>query len=178
MSYHTKCTKCYGRGTTLFFSKDGDSAEGLCNRCGGTGKIKPYRKAITLQEGAGIGWNEMESSPRYCDDKCCVACNKPLPKRRSFCSDGCKRGYLWRVWKGAHWQKRAIAHRDGAACKACGEVFESPIRDGGKPYPDYSSLQLDHIKALHLGGDESPSNCQMLCIPCHAAKTKRERVSR
>jgi 5-methylcytosine-specific restriction protein A len=31
---------------------------------------------------------------------------------------------------------------------------------------------LDHIKALHNGGKDEPSNRQGLCIPCHDIKTK------
>jgi 5-methylcytosine-specific restriction endonuclease McrA len=54
-------------------------------------------------------------------------------------------------------------------------VYESPIRPGGKPYPNYSELELDHKRALHQGGDESPENCQLLCCGCHKEKTKRER---
>ncbi|MBK6585399.1 MAG: HNH endonuclease [Gammaproteobacteria bacterium] len=34
--------------------------------------------------------------------------------------------------------------------------------------------ECDHITAKALGGDDSPSNLQWLCKPCHAAKTARE----
>lgn len=177
MGYHSRCTSCYGSGRSFRLTRGGKDVACACQRCGGTGVIKAYRRAINLVEGHALGWNEMESSPQYRDDGCCVSCNKKLTgRRRTFCSEDCRRGYLFRVWKGAHWQKRAVAHRDGAACRDCGEVFESPILDGGKPYPDYSSLQLDHIKALHRGGTEHPDNCQLLCEKCHAAKTKRERA--
>lgn len=179
MGYIDKCPTCYGSGKSFAYDKATDSyPECACRRCGGSGKVAPYRVSIGLSEGASLGWNEMESSPRYGDEGCCVACNSLLPKRkRSFCGPSCKRGYLWRVWKGARWQKRAVACRDGSACKACGEVFESPIRPGGKPYPDYAMLELDHIRPLHRGGNESPANCQLLCIPCHREKTQRERRS-
>lgn len=169
MGYHSRCTVCYG--SAWYTNIDGTP----CRRCGGTGNIKPYRRALTLEEGAKLGWNEMDSSPRYCDDGCCAVCNTKLTgRKRTFCSKDCWRGYLWRVWKGAHWQKRAIAHRDGAACRGCGELHESPIRPGGKPYPHYSELQLDHIRPFHRGGDESPGNCQLLCEACHGNKTRSE----
>lgn len=178
MGYHTRCTSCYG--TKEVWAKSAPGCEGFttkpCPKCAGTGHVKGYRRALNLTEGAALGWNDMDSSPQYRDDKCCVSCNQPLTgRKRSFCGNDCRSGYVWRVWRGAHWQKRAVANRDGAACRSCGEVFESPIRDGGKPYPDYTSLELDHVKPLHLGGTESPANCQLLCAKCHRAKTARER---
>lgn len=36
------------------------------------------------------------------------------------------------------------------------------------------SEQLDHIVALDNGGSDDDSNKQMLCIPCHVAKTERD----
>lgn len=176
MGYKDRCLSCYGSGKLWQYDSAKDLVECQCRKCGGSGKQKPYRRTITITEGDSLGWNTMESSPKYHDDGCCASCNTKLSgRRRTFCSDDCKRGYLWRVWKGAHWQKRAIAHRDGSACAACGEVHESPIRPGGKPYPEYSELQLDHKKALYLGGTEQPENCQLLCEECHKKKTKRER---
>lgn len=32
--------------------------------------------------------------------------------------------------------------------------------------------QYDHIKALINGGEHRESNLQLLCVPCHTAKTK------
>lgn len=171
MGYHTKCTRCYGN--PHYKSWHGNA----CAKCNGTGhETVAYRRALTLKEGALLGWSELASSPRYGDEHSCIACNKALPRRRrSFCSELCRIAYLRRVWKGAHWQKRAVAIRDGAACRACGELHESPIVEGGKPYPLYSELELDHAKPLHLGGTEHPDNCQLLCVACHRKKTTRER---
>ena len=47
-------------------------------------------------------------------------------------------------------------------------------------YPD--GFQLDHIKALVNGGEDTEEQTQVLCLPCHEAKTMkdmgyRERVS-
>lgn len=178
MGYHTKCPGCYGTKEVWASSAPGlpGFTQKPCGRCRGTGSIKGYRRTINRTEGESLGWNTMESSPRYRDDGRCASCNGPLSgRKRTFCRHECQRAYLWRVWKGAHWQKRAIAHRDGSACRRCGEVFESPIVEGGKPYPEYSSLELDHIKALHLGGTERPDNCQLLCVACHRDKTTKER---
>lgn len=171
MGLATKCLSCYGSGKSW--------QDGPCRRCGGSGAVAPYRVSINLTDGEALGWNVMESSPKYRDDGCCSSCNQKLTGRKtSFCSKDCERGYMWRVWKGARWQKRAVAHRDGSACRCCGEVHESPIRPGGKPYPNYSELEMDHIIPLHRGGSEKPENCQMLCEKCHASKTRREAVSR
>lgn len=171
MGYEDKCLSCYGSGK--------DWQDRQCRKCGGSGKVKPYRRTINLHEGAKLGWNEMFSTIRLGDPKACCVCSKPLPgRKRTFCCSDCRMGYLWRIWKGAHWQKRTIYCRDGAACKACGEVFESPIRPGGPAYPEFASLQLDHIKPLHLGGDESPANFQLLCGPCHQKKSAAEHRAR
>jgi len=171
MGYHTKCTTCFGNAEWRNF--DGTK----CRRCNGAGSLAvPYRRALRRYEAESLGWNEMPSRPRNCDKKCCCSCNAPLPKHKhSFCCNFCQLQYLRRVWKAAHWQKRAVAIRDGAACRACGELHESPIVEGGKPYPIYSELELDHAKPLHLGGTEHPDNCQLLCVACHRKKTTRER---
>ena len=36
-------------------------------------------------------------------------------------------------------------------------------------------FHLDHIKALANGGTNKPKNIQVLCISCHADKTKAEK---
>lgn len=35
-------------------------------------------------------------------------------------------------------------------------------------------FELDHVDPLHAGGSVDDENCQVLCIKCHAAKSKRE----
>ncbi len=37
------------------------------------------------------------------------------------------------------------------------------------PYPD--GFELDHIKALTKGGEDTDENCQILCAKCHEVKT-------
>lgn len=32
--------------------------------------------------------------------------------------------------------------------------------------------ELDHIVPLALGGDDEPANWQVLCLPCHRAKSR------
>lgn len=35
---------------------------------------------------------------------------------------------------------------------------------------------VDHIKSKAHGGDDSPTNLQTLCAPCHNHKTATERI--
>lgn len=41
-----------------------------------------------------------------------------------------------------------------------------------------AAQELDHIVPLHLGGQDSDSNRQGLCVECHKDKTRREAQSR
>jgi 5-methylcytosine-specific restriction protein A len=45
-------------------------------------------------------------------------------------------------------------------CRACNEAL---------------AVEVDHITPLHQGGTDTDDNLQGLCIPCHQAKTNRER---
>jgi 5-methylcytosine-specific restriction protein A len=38
--------------------------------------------------------------------------------------------------------------------------------------------QVDHVIALWAGGSDADDNKQLLCDPCHDAKTKREAAER
>src|SRR6266571_875124 len=57
--------------------------------------------------------------------------------------------------------KLRIFERGGGRCASCG------LRCGGKLRPAY-----DHITAIVNGGRNQESNVQLLCVPCHAVKTK------
>jgi len=45
-------------------------------------------------------------------------------------------------------------------CAKCGALTDYP-----------HGFQLDHIKALVNGGDDTEDQTQVLCIPCHDTKT-------
>lgn len=60
----------------------------------------------------------------------------------------------------------AVLTRDNYTCQNC-----------FNPYPEYH-LENDHIVPLHLGGEDSITNCQTLCIPCHRIKSERENNER
>ena len=44
----------------------------------------------------------------------------------------------------------------------------------GLPIPGKHFCELDHVRSLGKGGDDSDSNLQFLCRPCHRAKHNRE----
>lgn len=54
--------------------------------------------------------------------------------------------------------------RDEYICRQCNEVF-----------PEHK-LECDHIIPLSMGGQDSLTNTQTLCTPCHLEKTKKEIV--
>jgi 5-methylcytosine-specific restriction endonuclease McrA len=59
--------------------------------------------------------------------------------------------------------KIRIFDRHGGKCCAC------TLRIQGKLRPAY-----DHIQALINGGEHREHNLQLLCVPCHALKTKAD----
>lgn len=54
---------------------------------------------------------------------------------------------------------------DNPHCQRCG-CLTSLDNDGALP-----AFHLDHKVPLHKGGEDVESNCQVLCVPCHDAKT-------
>ena len=66
--------------------------------------------------------------------------------------------------KGAKLQAlRLDMYKDNPCCNSCGRLTAHP-----------HGYQIDHIKPLHLGGTDTPSNRQLLCIDCHEKKTAKE----
>ena len=59
--------------------------------------------------------------------------------------------------------RQRILVRDGAACVKCGCGL---------------NLEIDHTIPLHLGGQESDINRQVLCVDCHHAKSVQEEKDR
>jgi 5-methylcytosine-specific restriction enzyme A len=48
-------------------------------------------------------------------------------------------------------------------CARCGKLTDYP-----------NGFQLDHIRALVNGGDDTEEQTQVLCIPCHDTKTNED----
>lgn len=60
-----------------------------------------------------------------------------------------------------------IRARDCGLCQQCRR--EGKTRLGGP---------IDHIIPLHKGGSDNDTNKEVLCVPCHDAKTAREAAAR
>lgn len=54
-------------------------------------------------------------------------------------------------------------------CAKCGSLTVY-----ADPRVDPQGFHLDHIKALVNKGDDTDENSQVLCLPCHEAKTRRD----
>jgi 5-methylcytosine-specific restriction protein A len=52
-------------------------------------------------------------------------------------------------------------HRQRTPCNVCGGTYKT-------------THQVDHIQPIRLGGDDSGTNLQMLCLSCHRAKTRND----
>jgi len=140
----------------------------------------------------GAGYKPWEKK-RFCSKKCmgqaykrpgveCPVCATPFHpvtgRRTVFCSRLCYHAFRTGKTKSPEWrlatarkraalgqnftpsQKKAIRRRDGNLCRECGGT---------------ENLDVDHIVPCHRGGTNDLSNGQVLCQPCHAAKTLTER---
>lgn len=56
--------------------------------------------------------------------------------------------------------RRFVLDRDKHTCVYCGN----------------EASQVDHIVPWSEGGSDGPDNLQSLCVPCHAAKSRTERL--
>lgn len=63
-----------------------------------------------------------------------------------------------------HREKQAALTRSRGACELCGRSV--------------TRLEVDHIIPLRDGGTNTRANLQVLCQPCHQAKTRRDRRRR
>lgn len=68
-----------------------------------------------------------------------------------------------RGWTGMRDRNR-IRQRDNGLCQAC--LDKNIVTIG---------TEVDHIIPLHKGGPDTDDNKQLLCDPCHVAKTRQER---
>ena len=60
-------------------------------------------------------------------------------------------------------QRREIYNKSIQKCSHCKKAIE------------LSGMEIDHIKPLASGGDNSYDNLQVLCKQCHFVKTKEEK---
>lgn len=74
--------------------------------------------------------------------------------------EGEKRIYQSGVWKK---KRQLVINRAMGLCEACER--EGRVTPG---------VEVDHIIPVSRGGDESLTNLQLLCVPCHRKKTANE----
>lgn len=93
--------------------------------------------------------------------------------QKGYCDEHADKRYGWlnnktpdKDYGGRRWRKmrEQVLERDGYLCVKC--------RDDGRLT---QATDVDHIKPVHLGRDDSLSNLQSLCKTCHKAKTETER---
>ncbi|MFJ4796935.1 HNH endonuclease [Kitasatospora purpeofusca] len=58
--------------------------------------------------------------------------------------------------------RRAVNANGGGLCARCGISHLA------------SGLEVDHVLPIAHGGEDVAGNVQLLCLPCHAAKTRRD----
>jgi len=59
--------------------------------------------------------------------------------------------------------RRSLNNLGGSLCAGCFVYHRAPL------------LRVDHRIALFLGGHDLEDNVQLLCVPCHNAKTRAEK---
>jgi hypothetical protein len=128
-----------------------------------------------------------------------------VPDKRKYCSKSCSASAMFHFYPQSPETKMWILiNRQAAACSGCGESFDDELREiiikakqeseyFAARFPDFfrssdkisyyrignntgDRWQVDHIQPIFKGGvGLGLRNIQVLCVPCHKAKTKRER---
>ncbi len=106
----------------------------------------------------------------------CRFCGEACDPHRTW-HDAC--GELYETVTRAEKARVFLAGRDGPRCRACGFTVDGPLTPGR-----LAVFEVDHIVPLALGAGRPaeerralflPSNLQLLCGKCHAAKTEEDR---
>ena len=107
---------------------------------------------------------------------------KPIPKLKTGVAPGtfprvgvtpaqahdAKRGSAASRGYGSHWRRlREVILQAEPLCRVC--------LAAGVPTP---ASDVDHIRPLRDGGDNSRENLQALCVRCHEIKTARDVAAR
>lgn len=105
--------------------------------------------------------------------RCALCGTSPLPpRRRSWCSDACV--FTWTLATIPKAAKAHLLELHGCTCWSCGEATPA------------GELELEHRRPLWSLTDHErtelrwwlPFNLQLLCVPCHRAKSAREAAER
>ena len=98
-------------------------------------------------------------------ERCACRPRKARPRRQD------RSGEPWRSsYGGAEYRenRQAAMRRTRGRCASCGRV--AAVLEGGEW--KVRGGEVDHIVKLRDGGDDSASNLQLLCIPCHRRKDR------
>lgn len=117
--------------------------------------------------------------PKYTEVGHCKWCNKSLPHgRTAFCCEECSQLFtkitVWNRGRSAY--SIRIMYRDNFTCQRCGE-FLAFINSCGVAIPvDDSkySAAVHHIRPVHLGGGDEPTNLITVCGTCHKEIHRQE----
>lgn len=126
--------------------------------------------------------------------RCSLCGTQPKGRRRSWCTDDCVQ--TWWLATDAAAQLHHLVELHGRACWNCGATTWTPspawIRQH-RPWmrdhpaePEPIALEVEHRRPLwSLNPTERhqlrwwlPFNLQLLCVPCHRAKTRLEAADR
>lgn len=141
------CWRCDGYHITVIDEEEGHQLRVECKKCGHTW-------GLTCSKcGAGV---------YRCEER-------PFGDRKGYhltavCACGYKGHGSWNVKRQKRsstvvWLAKSALDRVCASCK-------KPVGPG--------EFELDHRQALCRGGQDVVANTQILCIPCHDAKTVRD----
>ncbi|MFF2061838.1 HNH endonuclease [Streptomyces sp. NPDC058200] len=102
----------------------------------------------------------------------CVDCTEPAThrgrceghhqvyeRRASVRARRVRRAVLVRVFSGAARLRALVGARGGARCARCGSLALA------------GSVDVDHVRPLARGGEDTDQNVQVLCHDCHLAET-------
>lgn len=134
-------------------------------------------------------WRSVRTPPRPPHERTAGACSlcgtSPLPpRRRAWCSDDCVE--LWYVATSSRTALAWLVAEFGRRCWRCDAQVEPGRPWGfgpeGPPLPRPVELFVDHVRPLWSLTEAErgelrwwlPFNLQLLCGPCHGAKTSAE----
>lgn len=115
------------------------------------------------------------------EDGCCRVCKDECPgRRRTYCSDYCKRVakatqrfYTWQSLR------KKVLERDDWTCQRCSKGMEDVLDEwekehGKRPHRSHftQNFHIDHIKPVSKGGKMfDMDNLQVLCEDCNLSKS-------
>lgn len=124
-------------------------------------------------------WYKLEQK-KYKSAHVCMWCgNRCTNSRKTTCSDECRREVFFnfpQYQTNVRGLRREIHKQFDFKCVKCLTHFVKTA-PSGMHYPTFAG-EVDHIKALINGGEDSMSNLQLLCSKCHKEKTKEDLYGR